>query len=845
MLLYKLQVTSRSYKYQVTRFLQQGYLGYAPLRCRVRDSPFSWGHFDKTKSAKVTDALFASDPVGILRRESRLEAPPPVIVVRDGAHKHRMASACLMNIKGGQTPQSTTAAPSIVGSVASPHTSFGTRSRSRRSAVRTSIPLLASATAIATPKKSVKSWKLRLPFICNAAAIVALLLLDMQDLFYKLIWVGPAESFSFRTTVTGVMRDSVLAPKDPSFNIPGRIDVDAHASSWPHFLSSCENLTAFDNGAGFFAIASGSNCTIGQGGDRRTLDRMIVSSAVRLDSIVWTVCKLLYQSQQPFICRAPIVTKFLHRYMFRDTAVDISSLAAPGSTAEKELLTFLDMVSKSYPFHKMVCVEGFEWTDGSLGTYVANIHGCASPNLMRSEFIGLSNPSFHQLHRDRVWLTADVFHWFGLRFGIRQNNRNVYYVERNEDGTIRAAGHTTPNFTCFGPLYSVMIALDVLLLMVNVRTSWELVDKVLIPRSNELVRRHRRPHREILKVIPRTARRRFAQAELRRRPAETQIFQPSVKLSPRSNFTLTLIQPSWVPVEHLDLKELESMLPCTVHRSWLFIVATVVSQLLSWMIIVPNSVVWVWGLSTTTKIQAFLSSLRVWVLLVVACNFIWDCVVAINEEWAYYVSSRTFLTPLEIIVVGGIMAAWKMLDIFLMCERKWAIENQRVNDVSAFVGGFVAHGNTYQPSVEILFSTPMEIIAILYGPLLHIIGASILWLAVYLAVKGFILSRFQPPLKAENLLSPEQLVQQPGKYKRLPMEEEADCPIRAKSLVRMHMEMEHTHHSQRYILPYCYLECGILPREARITTRAGFTNFLPLKYEKRARMLQAKAWEAD
>lgn len=96
------------------------------------------------------------------------------------------------------------------------------------------------------------------------------------------------------------------------------------------------------------------------------------------------------------------------------------------------------------------------------------------------------------------------------------------------------------------------------------------------------------------------------------------------------------------------------------------------------MIIMPNSVVWIWGLSFFTKVQAFLTSLRVWMLLVVMCNLLWDCFVKLSEEWAYYVTSRTFITPIEIIVVGGAVAAWKCLDNFLMCERKWQIESQRV-----------------------------------------------------------------------------------------------------------------------------------------------------------------------
>lgn len=718
---------------------------------------------------------------------------------------------------------------------------------SRRSVSWTSAPLLASAKAIATPKKQLKLWKLRRRLICNVALIFVFVLLDVQDLLYKILWVGPIESFFFRTEVMGVLRDTVLIPSDSSFNVPGSIDVDRHASSWPHFLSSCSNLTAFDAGGGFFAIAMGTNCTIGQGSARRVVEHMIMSSSVRLDSIVWTACKLLYQWQQPFICRSPIVSKYLHRYVLPDASVNISSLAEPGSDAEKEVFAFLDMVSKSYPLHKMVCVEAFEWTNQSLGTFRTGLHGCASPNLMRSEFLGISNPVVHELLQDRVWLTADVFQWFSLRFGIRQNARNKYFVEKTSDNKFKAAAHTSPNFTCFGPLYSVMLAFDILLLIMNACSYWEFIEKVLIPRSNELIRRHRRQLRETLKIKPRTTRRRFAQADLSHKPAKKSAFLPSVKLSPRSNLTMTLVQPSWIPVEHLDLEELKSILPCSLQCSWPGIFGVMVSQLLSWMIIMPNSVVWVWGLSATTKVQAFLTSLRVWMLLVVTCNFLWGCVVKMNESWAFAVTSRTFITPFEIVVVGAAMSAWKILDIFLMCERKWAIESQRVNDALAFAGGYVAHGNTYQPSVEVLFFTPTEILVILYGPLMQILGASILCLSVYLGLKAVVLKRLSQQKLALLLIpSRKQLTRSPDeKYARMPMEEESNCPIRAKSLVRQHHEMEHTFQGQQYIRPFCYLENGILPRQTRFTTRIGFTNFLPPKYEKRTRILQAKQWKFE
>lgn len=141
-------------------------------------------------------------------------------------------------------------------------------------------------------------------------------------------------------------------------------------------------------------------------------------------------------------------------------------------------------------------------------------------------------------------------------------------------------------------------------------------------------------------------------------------------------------------------------------------------------------------------------------------------------------------------------------------------------------------------------STPSEIVAILYGPLAHIIGVSILLLISYAALKGVALHYCGSP-KAADVLAVGADRSKNNRYKRLPMEEEANCPIRAKSLVRQEMAMEHTFQAQQFVRPCCYLESGLLPLQTRFTTHVGFTNFLPLKYQKHARVLQAKEWELE
>lgn len=159
----------------------------------------------------------------------------------------------------------------------------------------------------------------------------------------------------------GVLRDDELVPQNPNYKQPQ--PGDTIDSGWPSFLATCESLRAFDGGGGFFVNALGANCSLGKGQAQRVEPSIILSTGVRLDSIVWTSCKLLFKHRQPPICLAPIVTNFLARYVLDDMDIPLEELATPSSDAEKELLALLEMVSQSHPDYKIVCAEGLVWTD--------------------------------------------------------------------------------------------------------------------------------------------------------------------------------------------------------------------------------------------------------------------------------------------------------------------------------------------------------------------------------------------------------------------------------------------------------------------------------------------------
>ncbi|DBA03694.1 TPA: hypothetical protein N0F65_004111 [Lagenidium giganteum] len=653
--------------------------------------------------------------------------------------------------------------------------------------------------------------------------------LDLQGLIYKLSVLGPHEKAFFRTKVFGVVCDEPLAPLDPLFNSTRpNDDLD---SSWPHWLSSCQQLHAADAGGGFFVIAAGKNCTIGNGSARRTEPHVVLTSSVRLDSIVWTSCRLLFQGRQPSICRDAIVKNFLDRYMLDTPSIPVSQLAPPGSEAEEELLGFLDMVSSSYPHHKMVCVEGFVWPDQAVGTYMASFLGCASPNLFQTAVVGLLNPKLVELHRRRLWLTADVFEVFGLQFRIRQNNLNHYEISRTSEDELLITSFIQPNFSCFGGLYIVMITLDVMLLTEYVRASWEVVHFVLVPQTLELQQR--------MKDDTCMSESSHLQKPMLRSHNQGRPSTSPCQSTPRKKQIPRILTKSVVVLESsLTLtadEDLNSPVPCSLYRSGPVMLAVLATQLISWLVVMPNSVVWVWGDSTSTKIQAYLCSLRVWVLTLITCNLVWSVVVRISERGAYFITSRTYITTVEIIVIAAIVAALERQDVFTMCEHKWQREHKRHNDATAFQGNYVAHANTFQPLLDELHSTPLAVLWIVYGPLCKIVGKGILAIAGFLSLKGVALWYFtaqEVPLESRRgpTLGPRRARhfhlhgREYDPYARLPLEVLLDLPMRASCLVRDQMSMEVLKKGERTIRPSCFLNFGVLPRDGFVQPRAGFAS---------------------
>ncbi|GAB9465101.1 hypothetical protein Gpo141_00002520 [Globisporangium polare] len=664
--------------------------------------------------------------------------------------------------------------------------------------------------------------------------VVFLFALDIRDIVYKVVWIGPMDSYSFVSGSTSILHPvplvSMITPELRA------LDAGEHvASGWSSFQSQCDELFAFvTDGSTLFFSALAKNCKIPVTSSSnnttmmRVIPQLVLTSNIRADAPIWASCELLHIGRRPPICQDLITAHFNDRYAFFFATVVNSDVAPIGSEAETEILRFLDMLSTSIPMHRVICVEAFELAPGQTGTFIATIYGCASPNLYRSEFVGFGAKSYHKLLHGKGWLTNDDIALLGQRFGIRQNDMSdytiVHSVERNET-SIRS--YTATNFSSNGSLYALMVAIDIFLLLTHCHSFLEIAKWMFFPKYRELQRwiRDFETSESDKMVIPEQFQKQLRQHE-----------PPVDKTSPRRP-------------HHQQHKSTEDSLVFREERFYSFFCAsyykspsymwlTRLARVISWIIILPNSVVWTWSNSQNEKVQAYLSSIKSWVLISSVVQILWKMVVRVMENRAYQFARGTFITNPEIIIIGAIAAVHLQDEIFLMCEKKWAVENQRVNDATSFAGGYIAHGNTFQTANDYRSTTPLEVLRILYDPLMHIILLSVAMIILWLLAKFayfYALACVSSKGKRSNAIvvdtanlseasssssegghhhprtQSDTSVTTTGEvYARLPLEEVLDIPIRANSLVRYGLSMEIVRDGKRYIRPSCYLDYGIM-----------------------------------
>ncbi|RLN72870.1 hypothetical protein BBJ28_00022782 [Nothophytophthora sp. Chile5] len=699
----------------------------------------------------------------------------------------------------------------------------------------------------------------RLQLLLDVALVLLFFVLDARDLWFKLSWMGPRNSFSFATSEPGHL---VLRPSaDPlesatAFSYSGQ--AAQRASGWSSFLEKCESLSPFSDGGedATFQHVLGKNCMIGAPNSAVPVPELVLSSSVRVDSMAWSACKLLYHHRKPPICHSPIVTQFSERYNMREApsamsyppSADLTFVesrpqervsATPGSDAEMELVELLSVISKSSPLSAVVCVEGFI-PNGS-GRYASSIFGCGSPSYYRSAFVGRDATFFSSFQQDKAWLTSDVLHVMGMRFLMRENRRSLFTLRAlgSDSGGGRVLEHASLlNFSTSGSLYTILILVDAALLLLNVCSAVEIGRCMLWPLWKPLI------------------------------VTEYQTWSAHAR---KMGFVLG---------------DYARAFRVTLFRSTPVALLTLVSRLLSWLLVFPSLILWTDGHFGGEDVHALLTVLRVWVIVTICVRNGWNMVVALDEKRALAVVRRTYISTLEVAAISLTVAScFLSTSLSNMSREKSLHERQLVADSTSFVG-FTAFANTFPAQQDSLQNTPMATLAFLYSPLLAIVGWSIVLVAVLAAVRflvgipsgprsliqrtsaagpliqpgatvsssdvsatddidhmsnlsaGILMRSSSPPpsptrgVPAGNAIptsTAQPMAPTGGRSdtesfhdERLPVEDIVDIPIRAQSLVRDSWAVMKMVGSQVLLLPPYYLEHGIVLASGSMKTRCGF-----------------------
>ncbi|GLE04877.1 hypothetical protein PINS_up013858 [Pythium insidiosum] len=674
-----------------------------------------------------------------------------------------------------------------------------------------------------------------LELLVEFAVVVLVFALDVRDLSFKTQWIGPKDTFSFTAIGTQVLQKAALAP---AFNVTVPGGAIARASGWGSFFETCDALHPI--GGSFFLHAMGENCRFGPRHANVSVPKIVFVSSLRADSVAWAACKLLRADRRPVVCRSRMVlqfevqynmaaTPFRVEYASRDstkttrTAVSLeedSWVSTPGSAAEDEVLELLAVISESAPIGRVVCVEGFIY-DGP-GRYVASIFGCGSPNRYHSAFVGIHATAMAQFHQNKSWLTADWLHVLGVPLLIRQNCLSLFNVVLSSDGnageTLTLVHETLMNFSSSGALYVLVILIDVVLLVISLLSTIEILRFVIVPVVKELRRRGNGASGERNSSLP---------------------------------------------------SDYEGVLTCPVIRSTSFAVLTLFSQLISWLVVLANSVIWSWTEATPGKIQAYLSTLRFWIVALIACNVLWNALVTLSERRAYEFAKRTRVAVVEILFVASAVAYARRDELFAIGGTKYGIEGQRQLDTTSFQGGFLAFGNAYPQRLDGLQVTSGDILKIIYEPLGKMIGWCLFGAAAFAisryAINSALMHWNRTNARAALYVQPSEeptevikssvagtsstskssrvavestlrdhgpdagddavthtVFAAPAQYHRLPFEEALNTPIRARSLLRNTSRIETMTSDRQQVCMSALVEHGVIVANGRLRTRVGF-----------------------
>ncbi|KAL3661077.1 hypothetical protein V7S43_014091 [Phytophthora oleae] len=685
-----------------------------------------------------------------------------------------------------------------------------------------------------------------LRLLLDVIMVTLSLLLDVRDLWFKMQWVGPLDTFAFSTVRTLSLPAMDAAPLKPTTSFSYANQKTQRVSGWSSFLEKCESLAPIleeDNRD--FRYALGRNCVIGTSSSTVRATELFITSSIRVDSMAWAACELLYKNRKPPICHSAIVTQFQERYNFQpelalneaeSSTVESTGghqkeyAVVPGSAEEAGHIELLEVISKSSPITGTVCVEGFAIKGA--GRYSTSVFGCGSPSFYGSVFVG---SEIAKIARNQAWLTSSRVGVMGMYLLVRENRRSVFTLRDTvKDKSKRTLVHRSlVNVSSSGSLYITMVLADIALLVLGICSVVEICRCMLWPLWKPLI--------------------------------VTKYQTPSAQTSKLGfgveNYTRVL----------------------QIGLLWSSPVAllTVVSRLLTWMLAIPIFHLWGDGVVTVGDIHAFLTMIRLVDLVIIFINTIWSVVAAFDEKRALAVVRQTFVSPLEI---TGITAVVAIVGVALgqiqgtMQPQNWQqlIDQASFENASALANTFAASQNSS--------ATPLKV----YYPLVVIIGISTL-VAGVCAVSRFRVGKVMPPhslvLSVKDSVSavqpntahgplldahraiPKDITRSaagilmrsmsppPSPTKgesttpassdtpvrptdldkisddRLLIESLVDIPIRARSIVRRSWALEKLADGQLLLLPAFYLKFGIILTGKSIKTRCGFMDVVqPLVY---------------
>lgn len=634
------------------------------------------------------------------------------------------------------------------------------------------------------------SWSSQLLPTLHLVALVFFYTLDVRDLCFKLSWLGPPDTFAFNAVSSSAISSEPLIPAvNTSSMVPGEeyspeLRPQVASSPWLSFYEKCQQLHA---GEKVFDTFVGKNCKLGTFGSFYEASDVIFTASVRVDSVAWASCKMLYLHRRPPICQENLVIEFSRRYHVQDLDIRADQMAQINSDAEYELLRMLDMISRIHPLEKTVCTEGFQY--GGPGQYSPYLFTCASPNFYESAIVGYHATAFGEVHDGLSWLAVDKVSIMGFEFIIRQNSRSAFMLQASET-LVTVSQLSSVNFSSFGHLYVIMVLIDVLLFAAHFRSFIEVSSALGVPLLGSWYGNGDGLH---------------------------------------NTFSWTVLYRS-------------------LYRSKFVVVLTILSGLLSWITMIPNAALSDWTVDSGGRDHAYLTSIRLWMLVVSLLNLSWGVFAALGEARAYRFARATFVSIQEIIaIVAGVCFTERDV-VFDIAAKKHKLEMQRSWDMDAFKGQ-TAFYNSYNGALDYDARTPTSSLQVIYDPLCIIVFESFFAIGVYVAIKCVFYSvqkrnqfavadsratEVQVIDSADDLdFAPMPATETPptgtvvnGSYRRLPLEDALQVPIRANSLVRSSFEIEQLVAGQECIPPPVYFDFGLIMKDGLIRTRRGFLDVI-------------------